>query len=784
MKAPETRALWSVVGVALCLLALLLPAAMADEAAVAREQHAHEAKLLVAHGRQLLASKAYAEARDAFRKALALAPGDDACARLLAQTERALGLTADKGVLEQAKERRESTARFMTVQFDTALFEAEREMAANPDRAAQRARRVLEGVPHLHDAGRAAELKLRAQAVLAKATAESQRRLDQFRRRDLARVKADASTRADAQAARLRALRDEGREHLGQGNQEKALEAAEAMLRIAPGHPDALKLQDDIQLTRLPSRSLRGRSELRKQRDTELLRELDREMLAPEPGKVVVAGKNKKRRPAARGLLERPMEPWERELRARLEEPIDMEFRGTPLDQAVRQIADVAGINIIVDPEADARKTPVHISRSRMPLGSLLRWVGRFASLDYSLRDGAVVLARPGGCLDEPVRRSYNVSSLVTPPNEARPLPDIGPVEPTPVAATAPAPPEDVNPDVVGQGWVDYLRSTIAPETWGRALQDAPTYTIAYRNGRIVVVHTPEVHRQVEELLNNFRKARSLQVHLLGRFIELTTGYLDAFNLEFFADSDGDLENDNPNYRLFGGATNLNERENLTRFPNFFAGGGGLNLQYSYLGDDNLSVLLQAVVKKRKGTILTAPRLTCFNTQRANIQVLINYNYVRRITTDDEPEIGNVPEGVIFDVQPFVSADRRYITLILQPQIRELVSLATYHYATEVQIIDQGGVAVAFVQESYVQLPTTRLKSLGTTVTTPNGGTLMVGGFSEVEERHALAGIPFVENIPLLGRLLRGWDRAEGRRSLIMLITAETVPDVFSEEEG
>ena len=791
MKAPETRAPSSPHALlcralaALCLLALVVPAASqaGDEAAVARQQRAREAKLLVDHGRQLLASRAYAEARDAFRKALALVPGDAACARLLARTEHTLGIAPDRRVLEHAKGRRESTARLMAVQLDTVLFEAERELATHPERAAGRARRVLEGVAYLHDAERAAELKRRAEDVLAKATAASERRLDEVRRRDLAKVKAESRKRADAQATRLRALRDQGWRYLEDGNQEKALEAVEAMRRIDPVSPDALKLHDELRLIRLTAPTLQGRSKARKQRDTELLRDLDREMLLPKPGKVVLRGE---KTPVGRGPLGRPMEPWEGELRAKLEQPVDMEFRGTPLGEAVRQIADVAEVNIIVDPEAKAEKTPVHISRSHMPAGSLLRWVGRFASLEYSLRDGVVVLARPGGALDEPVRRSYDIASLVTPANEARPLPEVGPVEPIAVAASAPAPPEEVNPDVIGQGWADYLRSTIAPETWDRALQEAPRYTIAYRNGRIVVVHSPEVHQQIEQLLNNFRRARNLQVHMIGRFIEITSAYMDSFDLSLGATSEGTLDPipyDNHHWTLAGTAVHDPERELLTRFPNFFAAGGGLNLQYNYLGDDDVQAILQAVIKKRHGTVLTAPRLTCFNTQRSNLQVLVNYNYVRRVTTDDEPEIGNVPEGIIFDIQPFVSADRRYITLILQPQIRELVELATYHYTTEVQVIDQGNVSVGIIQESYVQLPTTRLRSVGTTVTTPNGGTILIGGFSEVEERHAVASIPILEHIPLLGRLVRGWDQAEGRRSLIMLVSAETVPDIFSEED-
>jgi general secretion pathway protein D len=428
---------------------------------------------------------------------------------------------------------------------------------------------------------------------------------------------------------------------------------------------------------------------------------------------------------------------------------------------------------------------PVDISRARMPASALLRWVGRFGGLEYSLRDGAVVLAIRGGALDEPERRTYDISSLVTPPNEAQPLPELGPVEPLSVVSQRPGGrEEEVNPDVIGQGWVDYLRNTVAAETWGQVLQEAgPQYTIAYRNGRIVVVHTPDVHRQIEEILNNFRRARNLQVHMLARFIELSSAYLDSFTFDITSyTSSGTLGDPAAhNWAALAQVRNYNERAALTRFPNFFGQSGGLTIEYNYLGDDDVGLLLEAVLKKRRGTILTAPRLTCFNTQRANLQVLTNYNYVRRVTTDDEPEIGNVPEGIIFDIQPFVSADRRYITLVFQPQMRELVELADFHYSTEVQVIDQGDVAIGILQDSFVQLPTTRLRSMGTTVTVPNGGTLLAGGFTEVEERHALAGVPFVEKLPLIGRILRSWAHAEGRRSLIVLVRAETVPDIFEE---
>ncbi|NQT89441.1 hypothetical protein HQ560_21915, partial [bacterium] len=180
--------------------------------------------------------------------------------------------------------------------------------------------------------------------------------------------------------------------------------------------------------------------------------------------------------------------------------------------------------------------------------------------------------------------------------------------------------------------------------------------------------------------------------------------------------------------------------------------------------------------------VLQAPRLTCFNTQRANVQVLTNHNYVRRVSTDNEPEIGNIPEGIVFDVQPFVSADRRYITLVLQPQMRDLVELVEFQYSTEPQTVDQGNnFSLSVWQESYIQIPTTRLRSIGTTVTVPNGGTLLLGGFTEVEEVAGSSNVPFLEGIPIIRTILRGWKRNEGRRSLIMLVSAQTVADVFEE---
>ena len=616
----------ALVGVVASLLALaVLPCSAAgeDAAAVAREQRAHEAQVLVAQGRQYLGAKHYAEARDAFERALRLTPGDAACAKLLAQARTALGTGSQTAILDHMRERRETTGRMIALQLDTTLFEAERELKANPESAAERAQRVLEGVAYVRDAQRAAELRRRAEEALAKAKTQRDDKLDAVRTRELAKAREAAHRNAGVRNAQLRAMREQAWKFLEANNQDKARELAEAMLHIDPSNPDAQKLQEELRQARVAvPASLQGMSAGRKKAMTEFMSEVERELIPLEAAEIVRAGRT---RGEPKDLFARPMEKWERDLREKLREPIEMAFRGTPLDAAVKQIAEVAGITVIVDPEAQNGKEPVYFD-ARMPAESLLRWVGRFGGLEYQLRDGAVVLAQPGGVLDEPVRRTYDISSLVTPPNEPEPPPQVGPVEPVSVVHAAPGGNSTVNPDIIGQGWADYLKNTVAAETWGQVLQERPQYTINYRNGRIVVVHTPEVHAEIEQLLNNFRRARNLQVHMVGRFVEINAAYLDSFNFEIGSfDSNGTFGDPVPDpdgkwKSIVGLTDNAPDRQALTRFPNFFSGGDGLHLEYTRLGDSDVSLLLEAVMKKRQGTILTAPRLTCFNTQRANLR--------------------------------------------------------------------------------------------------------------------------------------------------------------------
>ena len=603
----------------------------------------------------------------------------------------------------------------------------------------------------------------------------------------------DAADRAGNAA--LRALLDRGRQRHEAGDYEGALAAANELLHLAPDDVDGVRLRKDACAALLAADGPTFRKQRRRKLNESLLRDLDREMTPPEPAQVIV-GPNA---PRPGRTPREPLAPaWERDIREKMRRVVEVRFRQTPMPEALKKLSELGKFPVVIDPEAAAKAPPITLGRTRMPVGALLRWVARFSDLRYALRDGAVLFTTERILSSEPVRRAYVVSDLVHPPGGVA-APRV-PGSPKPERRESTAAVLNADPEQIGKGWADFVRATVAPETWyapGLVAQERPQNTINFRNGRLVVVSSPEVHREIADLLSNFRRSLHLQVHCLLRFIFIAQADLQAVNFEINGLDDGAGGtigfNNNGTFdphdpadlkwkSIVGKTENLAERSGLTRFPAFDSDSGGLRLAFTHLGNDDVGALLTAVKKARFGTTLEAARITCFNTQRAIIQRLLLLNFVRRIGADDDAEIGNVPEGIILDVQPFVSADRRYITFTIQPQLRKLIEFADFDFASDPEEFVIGPGADPVIQGRRVTLPQTLLHSVSTTVTVPNGGTILCGGLTVVEERHANAGIPFVENLPFLGRIFRGYENAGGRRTLFILLTAETVKDIFEEE--
>jgi len=790
------------------------------------QRREREFRALLDQGRRLFEERSYDQARLVLSRAAQLRPDDPSCRRLLAQAQRALGGDTSLRLLERSREEHRFKRVSLALQLELSLFEAQKALdAGQHGRALEHARRVVAGASYAAVTPQVARLCSRAEEIIAAAREAEQEGFARQRKNDLAAARKDA---ARDQASTLRTLRDRGWRYVEAGKHDKASKAAEEMLRIKPGDRQALVLREAAGRGRGGGEDIESlRAERKEAQDAILYEEIEKAMTVPEDitAKVVLPGERAPSR--AVGLLDRSMEPWERRIREKLRERISVELKGATVSDACRYLSDLTDCTILVDPAVGRSSKRFSLPKMTLSFEHVMRWLCRFSGVTFTLRDHAILVTRRGGLLDQPTTRDYDVAGMLMPVRSVKHTVDAAVqaerADWRRVLADSRTVEEKDDPTsrgAIGNAWVRFIRSTVAPGTWSEpgeagVLQEQRQYTIQYRNGRIVVVHTPEVQKQIEQLLNDFRRARNLQVHIFARFIEMRIDYLENFDIDWGLDLTREiphgidyLEYDNGNIVSqtgIYGATNAPElftsppgllqgtrysvasviNEDQVGVQNSLLPSGGLSFSWGHLSDRECNLFVNAVLKRRKGTLLIAPRLTCFNTQRANFQAVTNYNYVRSISSDNEPEIGNVPDGIIFDVQPFVSADRRYITLVLQPQLRTLLNKSGFRNPDD----PTEGAAFEFITplpgffgpQRRVVLPVVRLQSVATTVTVPDGGTLLIGGLARAMEERGYSSVPFITGIPLLKYLFRETTDAEARTSLIILVTATIVPDIFEE---
>jgi len=745
-----------------------------------RQEDAAEFDRLVHQAQLLVRQRAYAQARALLTRAQALRPKDEACRRLLTQIDVATATPErSEKVLKALRDDKAARQQTHIRLLEHDLFNAEQALKARElTKARDHAQRVITGADYIGDEAKAADLRTRAKAVADAATkALGNARADtQKREMDASRQRA-----AEERQDHLNALAKRGWDLHSKGHFDQALAIAENMLKLDPRNKKALYLRQQTEKAIADANDPEALRAVRADRTKDtLIHELEREMQIPDNihAQVVLPADRSATRPVP-VALERPMEPWEARLQAKLAEPVTVAFDRATVPEACHHLSQLVDCPIMVDPSVSREGGQFSLPKMTVSFQHVLTWLCRLNKLHYTIRDHAILVTpRGGGRLNRPVTRDYDIAGLLIPTRAVKTTFDGGiqvdghTLEP--IMRPRPAP-EGSQPkfakDQVGEGWVDFIRSTVSPESWdkpaqGAVLQEAPSYTIQYRNGRIVVVHTPDVQREIEELLNNFRRARN---HMLVRFLQVEMDFLVNMDIDFGSDlvnGFDSLPEADDRWQIIADVINDDE---VGSIEESVSPTGGLGITYSYLDDEEVNAFLQAVAKHRKGTLLIAPRLTCFNTQRANFQAVTNFNYVRTVSSDNEPEIGNIPDGIVFDVQPFVSADHRYITLVLQPQLRTLISLSTFQYVG-------GG-----TRERFIGIPTVELKSIATTVTVPDGGTVLVGGLARVDEVSGMASVPFIAQVPLLRYIFREWSEAERRTSMIILATAQIVPDIFED---
>ena len=214
------------------------------------------------------------------------------------------------------------------------------------------------------------------------------------------------------------------------------------------------------------------------------------------------------------GIAEEPS--WMKQIRAKLDRKVSFEFVDTPLSEAINFLQTLTHVNMIIDPRATGggADVPINLKVSDMSLGLALEWILKLAELDYALKDNAIFISKPQRLLGEVELRIYDVRDLTEPELDKK---------------------AEVRwPEVTAATLAEMIQSRVMPETWAAELGTS----IEDREGRLVVMQRPRVHRLIDKLIASYRDRQSLQVIVSSTWGTVTDEFLEEIGVQF-ADLDG-----------------------------------------------------------------------------------------------------------------------------------------------------------------------------------------------------------------------------------------------------
>ena len=226
----------------------------------------------------------------------------------------------------------------------------------------------------------------------------------------------------------------------------------------------------------------------------------------------------------------------------------------------------------------------------------------------------------------------------------------------------------------------------------------------------------------------------------------------------------------------------LNSVADLTGFGQAVAlANPAITIAAQFLDDIQVDLLIEATQADRRSVVLTAPRLTFFNGQRAWVAVATQVAFISAlipITGDAagafQPIPGVVSEGAVLDIEGVISADRRYVTMTAIVSLSEIINIREIEVQGAVGgsgVIGGGSSTFSATQE----LPEVQVSLVQTTVSVPDKGTVMLGGMREVNEVEVETGVPVLSKIPFISRFFTNRLTSKNETTLLILIRPEII---------
>lgn len=302
--------------------------------------------------------------------------------------------------------------------------------------------------------------------------------------------------------------------------------------------------------------------------------------------------------------------------------------------------------------------------------------------------------------------------------------------------------------------------ASIASPNSVTGVSDEITITADTSTNAIVVNASPQDYRTISTLLEKLDIPRA-QVFIEAIIVEATVDNTHALGFDFQVAGD------------VGDGVGL-ARANLSNLNNAFVNPAGLaGLVLAATSDKTITLpdgtevpanvaLFQALDESTNISVLSAPNLLTLDNEEAQIVVGQNVPFITG-STADLANINNV----------FTTVERHDvgIKLKVKPQVTE-GDVVILEVDQEVSALVQNRLLDPVVQSVG---PTTTIRSAETTVSVRDGRTVVIGGLISDANQNNVSKIPWLGDLPWIGRLFRNEGNSGQKVNLIIFLTPHIV---------
>ncbi|MDR0610995.1 MAG: hypothetical protein LBG58_12855 [Planctomycetaceae bacterium] len=385
---------------------------------------------------------------------------------------------------------------------------------------------------------------------------------------------------------------------------------------------------------------------------------------------------------------------------------------------------------------------------------------------------------------------------------------------------------------------MDLIEAVVSPDSW----DEGGEMMEYYPNLSLVVRQTEEVHAEIVDLLAQLRKLNDLQIAVEVRYITLADDFYEKMGIDFdmkfkndgaanklqtqFSSGDSSDDSSSSNTLQVTGGKNvtvgmsapgdisvdlsipINQNNYGLVDPMFggFSADAGLQMGFALLSEIEAYFFMTATQGDTRSNVLQAPKVTIFNGQMGMITDMSMSPFVTSVipvvgdfAAAYQPVITILSEGQLLSVQGTVSDNRQYVRLVLNPTFNKITKVSTFKYfgddvlTDETQTTAKGDSAASASTDERgstrrttqsnsgvtIQLPTLAMFSVQTTVSVPDGGTILLGGMKRLSEGRTEAGTPILNKIPYIQRLFMNTAIGRTTQSIMMMVT----PRIIIQEE-